>query len=93
MRRRGVFPPLLRHNGVAYHLCMTTNPSKPSRILLFVRRVMPDASEDELIAASDRVRQYAAFVIRLQQRIERDRQAAIRRNGDDGVDSDISPRL
>lgn len=69
---------------------MSEKYTEPGRILLFVRRVMPNATEEELIEASDRVREYAAFVIRLQKRIERDRQAAIRANETDGVDSEVS---
>lgn len=70
---------------------MSNKHVRPGRILLFVRRLMPDAPDEELIAASDRVREYAAFVVRLQERIERDRQAAIRAKEAGGVESDVSP--
>lgn len=65
--------------------------TEPGRILLFVRRVMPNATEEELIEASDCVRDYAAFVIRLHQRLKRDRETAIRANETDSVDSEVSP--
>ena len=68
-----------------------TNKPEPGRILLFVRRVMPNATEEELLEASENVRAYARFVIRLQERIERDRRTAIRGIGADAVDSDSSP--
>jgi len=64
----------------------------PGRILLFVRRVMPNATEAELIEASDRVRRYAAFVLRLQARIDHERQTAIREDAADAVESDSSNR-
>ena len=70
---------------------MAHQHNEPGRILLFVRRVMPDASEEELIDASDCVREYAAFVIRLHQRLKRGREAAIRANETDSVDSAVSP--
>lgn len=70
---------------------MSSDHQNPGRILLFVRRVMPNATEEELIAASDRVRRYADFVVRMQERIDRDRRAAIRANETDGVDSAVSP--
>jgi hypothetical protein len=69
---------------------MPEMPTEPGRILLFVRRVMPNATEEELIAASERVREYVRFVLRVQDRIERDRQAAIRANETDSVDSEVS---
>ena len=69
---------------------MSSEHRKPGRILLFVRRVMPNATEEEQIAASDRVRRYAAFIIRIQERIDRERQDAIRANETHGVDSEAS---
>lgn len=91
MCRRGDFPLLPDTTTRPYPRYMSEKHTEPGRILLFVRRVMPNATEEELIEASDRVREYAAFVIRLQKRIERDRQAAIRANETDGVDSEVSP--
>lgn len=69
---------------------MSDHSKKSGQILLFVRRVMPNATEQELIKASDQVRRYADFVIRLQERIERDRRAATRGINADEVDSESS---
>lgn len=90
MCRAGDFPLLPGAAAGPYPRYMSEKQPRLGRVLLFVRRVMPNATEEELIEASDRVRRYAAFVIRMQERIERDRQAAIRENRDSEVDSESS---
>lgn len=68
---------------------MSGKHTEPGRILLFVRRVMPNATEKELIAASERVRRYAVFVIRMQERIDRERREAIRQSEGASIDSEL----
>ena len=57
---------------------MDEHHNKVPKILSFVRRVMPNATEEELIAADNRFREYVRFCIDLQERIERDREAEMR---------------
>jgi len=60
-------------------------PSQGPSIPSFIRRLMPAASEEELFAATDRMRQYLAIVMRIHERLERER---VERDSRESVEDD-----
>jgi hypothetical protein len=48
------------------------NTDEPKRIPLFIRRIMPDATEAELLEATETFMRYMEIVIRIHERMERE---------------------
>ena len=59
-----------------------------NKIPKFILRVMPNASESELLEATEAFRQYVAIIVRLYTRLRQEEESRIRQLGVSDVDSD-----